>query len=113
MHRNEGADIMSSSTNFLGALAPDSLASFHAPHGTAYRVPASTRTRRNHGVFVLGNELAAVYSSRRDSDGRSVILSVGGGQLVFSGGMSPTQARAMAKALTVAAAAAEAKGGAQ
>ena len=99
-------------TSPLGALAPDSLTSFLAPHGAAYRVPASTRTRRNHGVFVLGNEMAAVYSSRRDSDGRGVILSVGGGQLVFSGGMSPTQARAMAKALTVAAAAAEAKGGA-
>lgn len=73
-------------------------------------VQASTRTRRNHGVFLLGNELASVYSSRRESDGLGVTMVVGNGALQLSGSMTPTQARAMARALTCAA---EAVDGAQ
>lgn len=68
-------------------------------------VPGTTRTRRNHGVFMLGSELASVYSSRRETDGRGVILTVGAGALVLNGAMTPTQARSLARALEAAASA--------
>ncbi|MEO8059825.1 MAG: hypothetical protein ABI671_16040 [Burkholderiales bacterium] len=94
----------------LGAHAPLSPASLHAPRGAPYRVLASSRTRRNHGVFLLGDELATVYSSRRTADNLAVCMSVGSGSLVLTGSMSTTQARAMARALMAAASAAETQG---
>lgn len=71
------------------------------------RIPSSTRTRRNHGVFLLGDELASVYSSRRQADGLGVTMTVGEGSLVLTGSMTPAQARAMARALVAAAEASE------
>lgn len=97
----------------LGAPAPlSSPVPLPAPQRAPLRVMASSRTRRNHGVFLLGSELASVYSSRRAADGQGVCMTVGNGSLVLTGSMTPTQARAMARALTAAASAAEAQGGA-
>lgn len=94
----------------IGAPAPLSPASFSAPQCAPPGVIASTRTRRNHGVFRLGNEVASVYSSRRVPDGLGVSMTVGNGSLVFTGSMTATQARAMARALMAAACASEAQG---
>ena len=96
----------------LGAPAPQSPASVSAPQRAPHRVIASSRTRRNHGVFQLGNELATVYSSRRASDGHGVSMAVGTSSLVLTGSMTATQARAMARALIAAASAVEAQGAA-
>ena len=82
-----------------------------SPQRAPYRVPASSRTRCNHGVFLLGHELAIVYSSRRSADGQSVTLSLGNGPGDAALGMTPSQARAMARALTSAAAAVELRRG--
>ena len=97
-----------------GALAPLSLESLPAPQSAPHRVMATSRKRRNHGVFLLGDELATVYSSRRVADGQGMGLglTVGNGSLVLTCSMTPTQARAMAYALAAAATAAEAQGGA-
>lgn len=102
----------------LGATAPISSVPTSAPQSAPVRVMAASRTRRNHGVFMLGNEVASIYSSRRVADGSrvpdglGVILSVGSGSLVLTGSMTATQARVMARVLVAAAAAAEAQGGA-
>lgn len=72
-----------------------------------YRVPAVTRTRRNHGVFLLGDKLATVDSSRRAGEGHSVTLTVGNGVPLLTGSMTPAQARAMSRALLAAADAAD------
>jgi hypothetical protein len=69
--------------------------------------PAGTRTRRNHGVFLVGRELASVYSSRRGTGGLGVTMTIGNGPLQLSGSMSPAQARNLARALAAAAAAVE------
>ena len=71
------------------------------------RLPLSSRTRRNHGVCLLGDELATVYSSRRAADGRAVTMTIGAGSVLLNGTMTPMQARALAQALAAAAAAAE------
>lgn len=109
VNRNTGANIMAGIS--LGAPSPD----FALPRNEAKRmlrlVPASSRTRRNHGVFLFGGELASVYSSRREADGLGVILTVGQGPLTLTGAMTPTQARGMASALQAAAAAFEARQG--
>jgi hypothetical protein len=111
--RNTGAETMAGLS--MGALSPAVPSSSSAPRRTLHLVPGSTRTRRNHGVFLFGNELATVYSSRRESDGLGVTMTVGSGSLVLTGGMTPTQARAMARALSAAADAADTAqaGGAQ
>lgn len=94
----------------LGAPALLSPASVPAPQRAPHRVMASSRTRRNHGVFLLGDELATVYSSRRASDGHGVSMAVGAGSLVLTGSMTASQARAMARALIAAASAVELQG---
>lgn len=71
------------------------------------RIPETTRTRRNHGVFLLGNELASVYSSRRQAGGLGVTMALGEGSMVLTSSMTAAQARAMARALIAAADAAE------
>ena len=91
-----------------GATAPVLPASLSASQRAPLRVVTSTRTRRNHGVFMLGDELATVYSSRRESGGLGVTLSVGCGTVMLTGSMTPTQARAMARALCAAAIAVDA-----
>lgn len=92
----------------LGAHAPASLSPFPlAPSAAVYRVQPVSRTRRNHGVFIVGDQLACVYSLRRADDGRGVQLVLGHEGPVFTGGMSPVQARAVARALVAAADAAE------
>lgn len=106
----------------LGAAAP---ASFPLPPAKvqAYadtnglppvqRIQAVSRSRRNHGVFVLGGQVCAVYSSRRELADMPVSLTIGHGPSMFSGGLSVTQARALAGALVAAADAVEGtKGGA-
>ena len=94
----------------IGASAPQVPASISAPRRQPLRVVASSRTRRNHGVFLIGAELASVYSSRRTSESRGVTVSVGNGPALLSGGMSPQQARALAGALMAAAAAVDIQG---
>lgn len=90
----------------LGASA--SPASLPAQPRHLIHVPASSRTRRNHGVFLFGTEVAAVYSTRRASDGHGVSMTVGHGSLMLTGSLTPTQARMMARALCAAADAAAA-----
>lgn len=67
----------------------------------------ATRTRRNHGVFLLGSELASVYSLRRQDEPMAVHMTIGSGSLQLSCGMTSAQARVMAQALNAAAAAIE------
>jgi hypothetical protein len=78
-------------------------------------VPAATRTRRNHGAFTLGGQLACVYSTRRVGQCYGVGFELGAGTLQLASSMTPAQARNMARALSAAADAAEAvlQGGAQ
>lgn len=95
----------------MGVHAPASSAS-RAPQGAAPGLVPSTRTRRNHGCCLIGGQLASVYSSRRGGDGLGVTLTIGSGGFVLNGSMTPAQARSLAKALTLAAVSAEARGGA-
>ena len=96
----------------MGAPAPASTAP-RAPQGATPGQAPSTRTRRNHGCCLIGGQLASVYSSRRGGDGLGVTLTIGSGAFVLSGGMTPAQARSLARALTLAASAADAQGGAR
>lgn len=73
----------------------------------------TTRTRRNHGAFNVGGQLACVYSTRRAGQCYGVSFELGAGTLLLSSSMTPTQARQMARALSAAADAADlAQGGA-
>lgn len=94
----------------LGARSPAASSPLPSPaQRTLRRAPAaSSRTRFNHGVFQVGDELATVCSSRRQDDGLGVLLQLGHGALMLSGAMTPAQARLMAKALMAASHAAEA-----
>lgn len=94
----------------LGAPASVFPLSVQAPGAAAYRVHPESRTRRNHGVFIVGDQLACVYSSRRSCDDKGVQLVLGHEGPIFTGGMSSTQARAVARALVAAADAADASG---
>ena len=78
-----------------------------ANRGPLHLVQASTRTRRNHGAFTLGGQLACVYSSRRAGQCYGVGFELGAGTLTLAGAMTPGQARNMAQALMAAADAAE------
>lgn len=89
----------------LGAFSPAShicAALRRVPHQ-----PKTTRTRRTHGVCLLGAELATVTSSRREGEARGVELKLAGDSLTLCSRMTSTQARAMARALVAAAIAAE------
>lgn len=68
----------------------------------------STRTRRNHGAFTLGGQLACVYSARSAGKCYGVSFELGAGTLSLAARMTASQARAMARALTSAADAADA-----
>lgn len=93
----------------LGACSPasSSPAPQAAPKRPTLRLAASSRTRRNHGVFMVGDQLATVCSTRRAGDAHGVLLQFGAGHLVLNGTMTPAQAQQMARALTAAAAAAD------
>ena len=91
----------------LGAVASTLPASIPAQPRHLIRVPASSRTRLNHGVFLFGTEVAAVYSTRRATDGHGVTMTVGQNALTLTGNLTPTQARMMARALLAAADSAE------
>lgn len=94
----------------LSASAPASLSpSLHSTDTRApHLVPAATRTRRNHGAFTLGGQLACVYSTRRAGQCYGVGFELGAGTLQLASTMTPAQARNMARALSAAADAAEA-----
>lgn len=85
----------------LGASAPNPSPQ-HALH-----LPSSTRTRRNHGAFVLGGHLACVYSTRTAQRCYGVSFELGAGTLTLNGAMTPVQARNLARALSAAADAAD------
>jgi hypothetical protein len=108
LNHKQGAFTMAG--QLTGASAPQSHLSDRASRRAPLRVVASSRTRRNHGVFLIGTELATVYSSRRTSEGRGVMVSVSNGPATLNGNMTPPQARAFAHALMVAAAAVDAQG---
>ncbi len=74
---------------------------------TLHLVPASTRTRRNHGVFSVGGQMACVYSTRRTGACYGVSFELGAGTLTLASTMTPAQARCMAHALATAADACE------
>lgn len=78
-----------------------------AQRAPLHLVGSTTRTRRNHGAFNLGGQLAAVYSTRRGGQCYGVSFELGAGTLQLAAGMTPAQARQMARALTSAADAAE------
>lgn len=78
-----------------------------APLHALRLVPPSTRTRRNHGAFTLGGQLACIYSARRAGVCYGVSFELGAGTLTLAGAMTPSQARHMAQALMAAADAAE------
>ncbi len=92
----------------VGAQAPDAISpTAQAAKRPTLRLAASSRTRRNHGVFLVGDQLATVCSTRRAGDAHGVLLQFGSGHLVLNGAMTPAQAQQMARALTAAAHAAE------
>jgi hypothetical protein len=62
-----------------------------------------SRTRCAHGFFTIGGLSAAVHSTRRLGKTQGVTVTVGGDALQLTGALTPTQARSMAKALTLAA----------
>jgi len=92
----------------LGAPSPVDSTPLSAPRRTLQLVPGSTRTRRSHGVFTLAGQLACVYSTRRAGACYGVSFELGAGTLTLASSMTPGQARAMARALSAAADAAEA-----
>jgi hypothetical protein len=47
----------------LGDSSPASIPLSGVPRRTLHLVQPATRTRRNHGVFMIGDELASVYSA--------------------------------------------------
>lgn len=99
-----------------GAPAPTpSPTSPAAPRHPLHLVPittastgTSTRTRRNHGAFTLGGQLACVYSARSAGKCYGVSFELGAGTLSLAARMTAGQARAMARALMAAADATEA-----
>lgn len=67
-------------------------------------VPGTTRTRRCHGVFIAGDDLAIVYSARREANPKPVMLELGhGDEQELSYRMTAAQAHSMARALASAA----------
>ena len=101
-----GPHLVASAPTSPASVSPSLSASPPAPRRTPLRAVASTRTRRNHGVFMVGDELLTVDSSRRSAECR-VCVTLGSGPLVLSRELTPTQARAMARALVAASIAAE------
>lgn len=91
--------------NPLGAAAPTS-----PKDDTSrpfYRVPASTRTRRLHGVCLAGDLLLSIYSSRQAGTDLAVMLAGQRGAAERVCNMPAESARALARALEQAANAAE------
>lgn len=96
----------------LGASAP---ASPHAVQLSAPTKPqrtplhlvhrACTRTRCNHGTFMLGGQLAAVYSTRSTGKCYGIRFELGSATLSVDAHMTTGQARSLARALLAAAAA--------
>ncbi|WP_140636180.1 hypothetical protein [Methylibium rhizosphaerae] len=87
--------------------APASFASSARSYEEAERNRLTTRTRRNHGAFLLGNQLLCVFSTRRATDPASVLVSIGTVRNLLDGRLSPAQARSLSSALARAADAAE------
>lgn len=105
----------------LGIITPAPVAPTATPATTARHalrlVPVTSRTRRCHGVFILGDRLACIYSTRRSTSAHGVTVELGHGDQPVPVSLTPPQARAVARALLTAADAAEAvqravKGGA-
>lgn len=71
------------------------------------QVAHTTRTRRNHVAFIVGEQLACVYSSRHAAPRYGVCLELGAGTLIVTGAMTAAQARRIAAALNAAADASE------
>lgn len=110
LNRNEGADNMA--VHPLGASAPASPNAVQTPaHPRPQRHPLHlvptmrTRTRCNHGTFMLGGQLAAVYSTRSAGKCYGIRFELGTHTLHVDADMTPGQARSMARALLAAAAA--------
>ena len=96
----------------LGASSPASSSAVQTPAPGAAARPllhlvrtAQTRTRCNHGTFMLGGQLAAVYSARSAGKCYGVAFELGAGTLSVDARMTAGQARSMARALLAAAAA--------
>ena len=99
----------------LGAIAPacSTPSRAEASPGIPRQVPhlvrtAPTRTRCNHGTFMLGGQLAAVYSARSAGKCYGIAFELGAGTLSVDARMTAGQARSMARALLAAAAAVDA-----
>jgi len=108
LNRNTGAFIMA--VHSLGATASVSPIVPPAEASPGLQRPAphlvhstSSRTRRNHGTFLLGGQLAAVYSARGAGKRFGVSFEVGAGALCVDARMTAGQARNIATALLAAA----------
>lgn len=78
-----------------------------APAPAVSPSPKSTRTKRLHGNFLLGDARFVVASSRQRDDGPNAIVIGAGGKaadrLLITGRCTPQQARVIARALLQAA----------
>lgn len=105
----------------LGTSAPTPPAPGAAQRRTLYRVPTTTRTRRLHGVCLVGGALLSVYSSRSaGAAGRAVTVTMQTSASERTVSMGAADCRVLARSLVLAAEAAELgtvaagqKGGAQ
>ena len=91
----------------LRVIARTSTDSQDQPHDLAGQASCTTRTRRNHGVFLLSGELLCIYSSRRRYDDMGVCVTIGNGPGDLQAHLTPRQARTLAHAFLSAANAAE------
>lgn len=96
----------------LGASAPALPLAVQTPAPTPpqrtplHLVPTvRTRTRRNHGTFMLGGQLAAVYSMRSAGKCYGIRFELGASTLRVDAHMTTGQARSLVRALLAAAAA--------
>jgi hypothetical protein len=92
----------------LGTSAPTPPAPGATQRRTLYRVPTTTRTRRLHGVCLVGGALLSVYSSRSaGAAGRAVTVTMQTSASERTVSMAPADCRVLARSLVLAADAAE------
>ncbi|WP_396268516.1 hypothetical protein [Ideonella sp.] len=92
----------------LGTSAPTSPAPGAAQRRPLYRVPTSTRTRRLHGVCLVGDSLLSVFSTRTaGAVGRAVTLTVQTSASERTLNLAAADCRVLARSLVLAADAAE------
>lgn len=103
---DKGADTMAGFS--LGTAAPTPPAPGATQRRTLYRVPTTTRTRRLHGVCLVGDSLLSVFSTRTaGAAGRAVTLTVQTSASERTLNLAAADCRVLARFLVLAADAAE------